>query len=52
LVRSRDLPGRDIVTQQTPLLGKGIKVKVLREGGSMEPEAPKMVKLTKENKKN
>ena len=30
------------------LLGKGIKVKVLREGGSMEPEAPKMVKLTKE----
>jgi hypothetical protein len=29
-------------------LGKGIKVKVLREGGSMEPEAPKMVKLTKE----
>ncbi|NCX19373.1 MAG: HlyD family efflux transporter periplasmic adaptor subunit [Rhodobacteraceae bacterium] len=48
LVRSRDLPGRDIVTQQTPLLGKGIKVKVLREGGSMEPEAPKMVKLTKE----
>ncbi len=48
LVRSRDLPGRDIVTQQTPLLGKGIKVKVLREGGSMEPEAPKMVKLSKE----
>lgn len=48
LVRSRDLPGRDVVTQQTPLLGKGIKVKVLREGASMEPEAPKMVKLTKE----
>ena len=41
LVRSRDLPGRDIVTQQTPLLGKGIKVKVLREVVRWNPKRPK-----------
>ena len=34
LVRAPDLAGREVVMQRTPLLGPGIKVKPLREGGA------------------
>ncbi|MBC6407188.1 MAG: efflux transporter periplasmic adaptor subunit [Rhodobacteraceae bacterium] len=34
LVQAPDLAGREVVMQRTPLLGPGIKVKPLREGGA------------------
>lgn len=51
IVRSRDLVGREVVAQQTPLLGAGIKVKPLRaadrDGAPAEPET---VELTEERR--
>jgi len=46
LVRARDLAGREVVTERTPMIGAGIKVRPFREGGeegdggsaSSEPE--------------
>ena len=49
LVRSRDLAGREVVAERTPLLGAGIKVRPLRPGGA-EPQAPEMVELTEERR--
>ena len=48
LVRSRALAGREIVSERTPLLGAGIKVKPLRQGAA--PEPPAMVELTDERR--
>ena len=50
LVRSRDLAGREVVAERTPLLGAGIKVRALRPGGAQEPEAPAFVELTAERR--
>lgn len=49
LVRARDLEGREVVAQRTPLLGVGIKVKPLR-GANAAPEAPAMLELTDERR--
>jgi multidrug efflux pump subunit AcrA (membrane-fusion protein) len=51
IVRSRDVVGRDVVAQQTPLLGVGIKVKPLRETDANAPAAePETVELTQERR--
>lgn len=51
IVRSRDLVGREVVAQQTPLLGAGIKVKPLRPGAeTAAPAAPATVELTAERR--
>jgi multidrug efflux pump subunit AcrA (membrane-fusion protein) len=51
IVRSRDVVGRDVVAQQTPLLGAGIKVKPLRETDANAPAAePETVELTQERR--
>lgn len=48
LVHARDIAGREVVSERTPLLGAGIKVKPLRKGAA--PEAPAMVELTDERR--
>ncbi len=50
LVRARGLAGREIVASRTPLLGAGIKVRPLRQGGAEAPEAPAMVSLDPERR--
>ena len=51
LVRSRELSGREIVAERTPLLGAGIKVRPLRgDDAAAAPEAPQMVELTEERR--
>lgn len=50
LIRASDLAGREVVSERTPLLGAGIKVKPLRPGGADAPEEPAMVELTEERR--
>lgn len=50
IVRARGLGGREIVTDRSPLLGAGIKVRPLRPDDSTAPEAPTMVELTAERR--
>lgn len=51
LIRARDLEGREVVAERTPLLGAGIKVRPLRGGPEASaPEAPEMVELTEERR--
>lgn len=46
LVRSRDLMGREIVTQQTPVLGAGVKVTPLRGSEAREFKEVEMIELS------
>ncbi|BBU58328.1 MexX family efflux pump subunit [Mameliella alba] len=48
LIRGRGLQGREVVTERTPLLGEGIKVKPLRTGAVPEPEA--MLELSEDRR--
>ena len=52
IIRSRDLPGKEVVAQRSPLLGKGRKG---RAGGSGEadkpPKAPERIELTEGRRK-
>lgn len=50
IIRSRDLMGKELVTQRSPLLGAGIKVKPLRPTDSREITGPAMVELTEERR--
>jgi len=50
IVRARALQGREIVTERSPLLGAGIKVRPLRAEDAGVPEAPAMVELTEEHR--
>ena len=51
LVRSRDLANREVVAEQTPVLGAGIKVKPVRSGpAGAEIEEIEMVELTEERR--
>ena len=50
IVRARDLQGREIVSERSPLLGAGIKVRPLRANDASVPEAPAMVELTAERR--
>ena len=51
LVRSRDLANREVVSEQTPVLGAGIKVKPVRASpAGTEIEEIEMVELTEERR--
>lgn len=50
LVRSRDLQDAKIVAERSPLLGAGIKVRVLLAEGAPEPAAPAMITLDPERR--
>ena len=51
LVRARGLSGREVVAEQTPVLGNGIKVKPVRTGpGGPKVEEPEMVELSDERR--
>ncbi len=51
LVRSRDLANREVVAEQTPMLGAGIKVKPVRSGPKgAKIEEIEMVELTEERR--
>ncbi len=50
LVRSRDIVGRDVVAQRTPVLGSGIKVKPLNQAQPLTLEEPEMVELSQERR--
>ena len=50
LVRSRDIVGRDVVAQRTPVLGSGIKVKPLNQAQPLTVEEPEMVELSQERR--
>lgn len=50
LVRSPELAGQEVVTQRSPLLGVGIKVRPLRGAAASEIEEPEMLELTAERR--
>ena len=51
IIRSRDLPGKEVVAQRSPLLGAGIKVRAVRSGEAAKPpKAPEMIELTEERR--
>ena len=50
ILRARELRGREVVAQRTPLLGAGIKVRPLRPGAAPAPQGPAMVELTDERR--
>ena len=51
IVRARDLTGRDIIAERTPLLGAGIRVRPIRPGGqAAEAPAPETVELDPERR--
>lgn len=50
IVRSRDLSGKEIVAQRTPVLGAGIKVKAIRSGEENEVAEVEMLELTEERR--
>ena len=50
LVHARALAGREVVAERSPLLGVGIKIRPIREGGGTTPEEPAMVELTDERR--
>ncbi|MGH1412672.1 MAG: efflux RND transporter periplasmic adaptor subunit [Pelagimonas sp.] len=50
LIRSRDLTGREVVAERTPLLGAGIRVKPIRRDADAADAGPEMVELTDERR--
>ena len=51
IIRSRDLTGKEVVAQRSPLLGAGIKVRAVRSGeADKPPKAPEMIELTEERR--
>ena len=50
IVRSRDLSGKEIVAQRTPVLGAGIKVKPIRSGEENKVAEVEMLELTEERR--
>ena len=50
IVRAPDLDGRDIVSERSPLLGAGIRVRPIRPENAEMPDGPDMVELTDERR--
>ena len=50
IVRSRDLTGKEIVAQRSPVLGAGIKVKPIRSGEENKVAEVEMLELTEERR--
>jgi len=49
LVRGVGLAGREVVSGRTPLLGAGIKVRALRDGAALQPQA-ELIELSDERR--
>lgn len=49
LIRGVGLAGREVVSGRTPLLGAGIKVRALREGAEVQPQA-ELIELSNERR--
>jgi len=49
LIRGVGLAGREVVSGRTPLLGAGIKVRALREGAEVQPQA-ELIELSDERR--
>ncbi len=45
IVRARGLRDREVIAEQTPLLGAGIRVRPIRPGNAEAPEEPEMLSL-------
>lgn len=50
IVRARGLGGREIVSERTPLLGAGIRIRPIRPDGAEEPDAPELLALDPERR--
>ncbi len=50
LVRARGLAGRELVAEQTPLLGAGIRIRPIRPDGAEAPAEPELLTLDPERK--
>ncbi len=50
LIRGPEVYGREVVTERSPLLGSGIKVRPIRAENAEIPEAPEMLSLTDERR--
>ena len=50
LIRARGLAGREIVTERSPLLGAGIRIRPIRPDGAEEPEEEQFVELDPERR--
>ena len=50
IVRSRDLSGKEVIVQRTPVLGAGIKVKPIRLGEENKVAEVEMLELTEERR--
>ena len=50
IVRARGLTGQEIVSERTPLLGAGIRIRPVRPGGAEVAEAPEMLTLEPERR--
>lgn len=50
IVHARDLGGREIVSERSPLLGAGIRVRPIRPENARVPDEPEMVELTDERR--
>lgn len=50
MVRARDLDGREIVSERSPLLGAGIRIRPVRPENARVPDETEMVELTDERR--
>ncbi|MCV6594009.1 MAG: HlyD family efflux transporter periplasmic adaptor subunit [Silicimonas sp.] len=50
LIRARGLSGRDVVSQRTPLLGTGIRIRPIRPGNAEAPAEPETLALDPERR--
>ncbi len=50
LIRARGLDGREIVSERSPLLGAGIRIRPIRPGGAEAPPEPDLVELDPERR--
>ncbi len=50
LVRGEGLPGQDVVAERSPLLGEGIKVRVLNQPAEAQEEASLMLELSEDRR--
>ena len=50
IVSARDLGGREVVAERSPLLGAGIRIEPLRAGAAAAPAAPRTVRLDAERR--
>ncbi|MEK6215653.1 MAG: HlyD family efflux transporter periplasmic adaptor subunit, partial [Boseongicola sp.] len=50
IVRARDLAGREVVAERTPLLGAGIRIRPIRPDADAAPAIPELISLDPERR--